>query len=298
MGKKEKQILDTVDHLTDDILDFTCRLVAKPSTPKKEASALQAMEEELTKLSFDPVRVPIDPVKLSEHPGFAVVPWSYEGRYNVVAPRKLSVDGGRSVLFNGHLDVVSPEPTSLWETDPFDPVVREGWLYGRGAGDMKSGVAAMSYAVHAVEKSGFGFRAPVTIEAVIEEECSGNNALACAAAGYEAAAVLIPEPIGPTILIAQLGVLWFKVSLAGVPRHVYKAQAGVNAIEKCIPIIAALRELEAEMNREIHPVYEGIPHPINLNIGIIKGGIYSCQVTIRASIANHIHRVVNVCRRR
>jgi acetylornithine deacetylase len=282
MEKIEKQILDTVDHLTDDILDFTCRLVAEPSTLENEASALQVMEEELTKLSFDSIRVPIDPAKLSEHPGFAVVPWSYEGRYNLVAQRELSVNGGRSVLFNGHLDVVSPEPMSLWETDPFDPVVREGWLYGRGAGDMKSGVAAMTYAVHAVEKAGFGFKAPVTIEAVIEEECGGNGALACVAAGYDAEAVLIPEPMGPTILTAQIGVLWFKVSLRGVPRHVYEAQAGVNAIEKCIPLIAALRGLEAEMNQEVHPIYEGIQHPINLNIGIIKGGDWPSTVPAAA----------------
>lgn len=282
MKRIEKQILDAVDHLTDDVLDFTCRLVAEPSTLENEASVLRVMEKELTKLSFDPVRVPIDPVTLSEHLGFAPVPWSYDGRYNVVARREASADGGRSALFNGHLDVVSPEPRILWNTDPFEPVERDGWLYGRGAGDMKSGVAAMTYAVHAVEKAGFGFKAPVTIETVIEEECSGNGALACVAAGYDAEAVLIPEPMGLAILTAQLGVLWFKVTLTGVPRHVHEAQAGVNAIEKCIPLIAALRDLEAEMNQEVHPIYEGIQHPINLNIGIIKGGDWPSTVPAAA----------------
>lgn len=282
MKRIEKQILDAVDHLTDDVLDFTCRLVAEPSTLENEASVLRVMEKELTKLSFDPVRVPIDPVTLSEHLGFAPVPWSYDSRYNVVARREASADGGRSALFNGHLDVVSPEPRILWNTDPFEPVERDGWLYGRGAGDMKSGVAAMTYAVHAVEKAGFGFKAPVTIETVIEEECSGNGALACVAAGHDAEAVLIPEPMGLAILTAQLGVLWFKVSLTGVPRHVREAQAGVNAIEKCIPLIAALRDLEAEMNQDVHPIYEGIQHPINLNIGIIKGGDWPSTVPAAA----------------
>lgn len=282
MKRIEKQILDAVDHLTDDVLDFTCRLVAEPSTLENEASVLRVMEEELTKLSFDPVRVPIDPVTLSEHLGFAPVPWSYDGRYNVIARRQASADGGRSALFNGHLDVVSPEPRILWNTDPFEPVERDGWIYGRGAGDMKSGVAAMTYAVHAVEKAGFGFKAPVTIETVIEEECSGNGALACVAAGHDAEAVLIPEPMGLAILTAQLGVLWFKVSLTGVPRHVREAQVGVNAIEKCIPLIVALRDLEAEMNQEGHPVYEGIRHPINLNIGIIKGGDWPSTVPAAA----------------
>ena len=282
MDKIERHILDSLDHLTDDILDFTCRLVAEPSTLQNEASALQVMEAELHTLSFEPVRLAVDPAELAGHPGFAPVPWSYEGRYNVIARREAAADGGRSVIFNGHLDVVSAEPLPLWDSDPFAPVERDGWIYGRGAGDMKSGVAAMTYAVHALEKAGFGLKAPVTIEAVIEEECGGNGALACVAAGHTAEAVLIPEPIGPNILTAQMGVLWFKVSLTGVPRHVYEARAGINAIEKCIPLIIALRELEAEMNREVHPAYEGIQHPINLNIGIIKGGDWPSTVPAAA----------------
>jgi len=282
MNKIEKHIVDSIDHLIDAIIDFTCRLVAEPSTLENEASALQVMEAELRKLSFDPVRLSIDPVELAKHPGFAQVPWSYAGRYNVIAKREAAAEGGHSVIFNGHLDMVSPEPLFLWETDPFTPVESDGWLYGRGAGDMKSGVAAMTYAVRAVEKAGFGLKAPVTIEAVIEEECGGNGALACVAAGHAAEAVLIPEPIGPKILTAQMGVLWFKVSLTGIPRHVAEAGAGVNAIEKCIPLIAALRELEAEMNQEVHPIYEGIRHPVNLNIGIIKGGDWPSTVPAAA----------------
>jgi acetylornithine deacetylase len=282
MKKTETKILNSVEQLADDIMDFTCRLVAEPSILENEASALAVMEAELTKLAFEPLRIPIDPVKLAHHPGFAPVPWSYEGRYNVAAHRSASGQGGRSVIFNGHLDVVSPEPLSLWDTNPFDPVERDGWLYGRGAGDMKSGVAAMIYAVKAVENAGFGFKAPVTIEAVIEEECGGNGAVACVAAGHEAEAVLIPEPMGLEMLTAQLGVLWFKVSLTGVPRHVREAQAGVNAIEKCVPLISALRELEADMNQTVHPVYKDIRHPINLNIGVIKGGDWPSTVPAAA----------------
>ena len=108
---------------------------------------------------------------------------------------------------------------------------------------MKSGVAAMTYAVHAVEKAGFGLQAPVTLEAVIEEECCGNGALACMAAGYDADAVLIPEPFGPTILTSQLGVLWFKVTVEGRPVHVLEAPAGTNSIEKSFLIIQALRKI-------------------------------------------------------
>ncbi len=284
MEKREQKIKESIDGMADDIIDFASRLVSEPSTLEHEASVMALMEAELNKLSFEPFRIPIDPESLSKHPGFAPVPWSYEGRYNVAARRESSAQGGRSVIFNGHLDVVSAEPLGLWDKDPFKPFEQDGWLYGRGAGDMKSGVAAMTYAVHAVEKAGFGFQAPVTIEAVIEEECGGNGALACVATGHEAEAVLIPEPMGMGVLTAQLGVMWFKIRLSGVPRHVLEAQAGVNAIEKCFPLIKALRDLEAEMNKEVHPVYAGIQHPINFNVGIINGGDWPSTVPAAAEI--------------
>jgi acetylornithine deacetylase len=284
MEKRAQKIMESIDGMADDIIDFTSRLVSEPSTLEHEASVMALMEAELNKLSFEPFRIPIDPESLSRHRGFAPVPWSYEGRYNVAARREASAQGGKSVIFNGHLDVVSAEPLGLWDKDPYTPFEQDGWLYGRGGGDMKSGVAAMTYAVHAVEKAGFGFQAPVTIEAVIEEECGGNGALACVAAGHEAEAVLIPEPMGMGVLTAQLGVMWFKIRLSGVPRHVLEAQAGVNAIEKCFPLITALRDLEAEMNRDVHPVYEGIQHPINFNVGIINGGDWPSTVPAAAEI--------------
>jgi len=281
--KREGKILETVDHLVDDILDYTCRLVKEPSTLGNEASVVRTAEEELSRLSFQPVSIPIDPATLEKHPGFAPVPWEYKDRRNVVAVREADGKGGRSLLLNGHLDVVSPEPVDFWDHDPFEPAVRNGWIHGRGAGDMKSGVAAMTYAVHAVEKAGFGLKAPVTIETVIEEECTGNGALACLEAGYDADAVLIPEPFGPTILTNQLGVLWFKISVRGVPVHVQSAVAGTNAIEKSYHVIKALRGLEAELNRtNIPPEYSDVSHPLNLNIGIFKGGDWPSTVPAAA----------------
>jgi acetylornithine deacetylase len=283
MDTREQHLLETVDALTNDILDLTCRLVAQPSTLGHEALALEVMEAELQKLGLAPVRIPVGPQQLADHPGFAPVPWSYAGRYNLATVRAADAGGGRSALFNGHLDVVSPEPLELWDGDPFAPVIRDGWLYGRGAGDMKAGVAAMTHALHAVQRAGFGLRAPVTLEAVIEEECCGNGALACLAAGYDAEAVLIPEPFGPTLYTAQVGVLWFKVRLRGEPSHVQAAPAGTNAIEKSFPVIAVLRRLESELNAEERPApYRDLDHPLNLNIGIFQGGDWPSTVPATA----------------
>jgi acetylornithine deacetylase len=278
MDAHESRLVDRVEALRPEMIRFARELVAQPSTLGNEAGALEVMAAELDALGFAPKRIPIDPDSLAQHPGFAPVPWSYKGRYNILGLRPADQEGGRSALFNGHLDVVSPEPADRWERNPFEPYEKDGWLYGRGAGDMKAGIAAMTYAVKAVGEAGFGLKAPVFIEAVIEEECSGNGALACLRAGIDADAVLIPEPFGPTILTAQVGVAWFKVTLGGVPVHVLDARGGVNAIEKCFPLFEALRTLEQDLNRRVHPAFAAVPHPANLNIGIIKGGDWPSTV--------------------
>jgi len=284
MEARQQKIIDAVDRLADDIMDFTVRLVKEPSTLGNEAGAVEVMEDELRRLNLEPVRVSMDSKSLWEHPGFAPVPWPYVDKENVVAVKPAAGRGGRSALFNGHLDVVSPKPLDFWSFDPYTPFVRDGWLYGRGAGDMKSGVAAMTYALHAVEKAGFGLNAPVTIEGVIEEECTGNGALACVAAGHDADAVLIPEPFGPTIYTHQVGVLWFKVDVTGTAGHVLSASTGANAIEKCVPLIQALRKLEADMNAgERPPAYRDHDHPLNLNIGIFEGGDWPSTVPATAA---------------
>ena len=289
MNNKEKKLLTTVDMLADDILDLTCRLVAEPSTLGNEAGAVTVMTDELQRLGFSTVLLPLASEELTSHPGYAPVPWSLADRNNVIGTVEAAAPGGRSALFNGHLDVVSAGRREFWSNNPFAATELDGWLYGRGAGDMKSGVAAMTYAAYAVRKAGFGLCAPLTVAAVIEEECSGNGAIASLAAGYDAEAILIPEPFGPTILTDQLGVLWFKVRLCGRPTHVLQARSGVNAIEKCYPLITALRRLEEELNGENVPLeYRDKNHPINLNIGVIEGGDWPSTVPAEATFQGRL----------
>ena len=282
---REQKLMEAVNALSDDMFDFAARLVAEPSTLGREESVLEVMAAELTRLGYAPEKIPLDSDDLRRHPGYAETPWEPGTGHCLAVVRPADGAGGRSALFNGHLDVVSPEPTEFWDRPPFEPVVENGRLYGRGAGDMKAGLAAMTYAVHAVDRAGLGLKAPVTINAVIEEECSGNGALASVLAGHDAEAVLIPEPFGPTLYAAQVGVLWFRVDVSGAAAHVLAAQAGTNAIEKSYLIIQALRELEEELNREERPAqYKGLAHPLNLNIGIFQGGDWPSTVPAQATL--------------
>jgi acetylornithine deacetylase len=202
----------------------------------------------------------------------APVEWNYDEKYNLVS-MFASEMSGRSLVLNGHLDVVPAEPSDTWSRAPHIAWEQDGWLYGRGAGDMQSGVAAMIYAVHAIRHAGYQLNSPVTIQCVVEEECSGNGTLACLERGFGGDFVLIPEPLGPQLHAAQVGVLWFRLAIRGTPVHVLRTSSGSNAIEKLWRFVPALKTLEESLNLEGRSApYDQLEHPFNFNIGKIKGG--------------------------
>ena len=151
MDNKELALTEAVESLQEDMLDFACRLVSQPSVVEHEQGALDVMENEMSAMGLSPVRAAMDAPEVAAHPGFAPTPWSQEGRYSLAATRPADASGGKSAIFNGHLDVVSQEPLDRWERDPYKPLIADGWLQGRGAGDMKGGVAAMTCAIKALE---------------------------------------------------------------------------------------------------------------------------------------------------
>jgi acetylornithine deacetylase len=259
--------------------DLLAELVAAPTLLGDEAPGQAVMRRAFSELGLEPFEVPLDRAALERHPAGAPFGWDVEGKANVLADwRPTGAADGRSLIVNGHIDVVSPEPASLWTSDPFAPRLEGDWMYGRGAGDMKSGLAAMVGAVRGLQRLGLTPRAPVQLQSVVEEECTGNGALACVLAGHTADAAILTEPTGGAIWNAQVGVLWFQVRVLGAPAHAGYAADGANAIEASYAVIEALRELEAELNAAPPPLYAGYPHPINLNVGMIRGGDWPSTV--------------------
>jgi acetylornithine deacetylase len=143
---------------------------------------------------------------------------------------------------------------------------------------MKSGLAAMVGAVRGLRRLGVSPRAPVQLQSVVEEECTGNGALACVLAGHTADAAILTEPTQGAVWTAQVGVLWFQVRVLGAPAHAGDADEGANAIEASYAVIEALRGLEADLNVVRPPLYAAHPHPINLNVGMIRGGDWPSTV--------------------
>src|SRR5690606_10263631 len=146
--------------------------------------------------------------------------------------------------------------------------------------DMKGGSMCFIWALAAMRDLGIEPASRVVCQSVLEEECTGNGALAACDGGFLGDACLIPEPFNQTILRRQVGVVWFQIRVLGLTTHVLGAGRGVNAIEKSWTFIRALRALEEETNApdRIPPGYQGIEHPINLNVGVITGGDWASTV--------------------
>lgn len=274
------------------MVDLLAELVRAPTVLGHEAPGQEVMRQAFAALDLEPVDVPLSRAALDGHPGAAPFSWDVDGKANVVATwRPVGPGDGRSLILNGHVDVVSPDPRSLWSDDPYSARRDGDWLYGRGAGDMKSGLAAMVGAVRGLRRLGVTPRAPVQLQSVVEEECTGNGALACVLAGHTADAAILTEPTQGAVWNAQVGVLWFAVHVLGTPAHAGDAHEGANAIDGCYAVIEALRALEAELNAVRPPLYEAYPHPINLNVGTIQGGDWPSTVagecTIQCRLATY-----------
>lgn len=280
-------IKNAVASLADEGTVLLADLVREGSVLGEEAGAQALMAERFADMGLDVDRFEVDLATIRDLPGFSPpVIDVYKGRENVVGRHVPKAATGKSLILNGHIDVVPTGPEALWTTPPFAPRIEDGKLYGRGAGDMKAGIAAYCMAFDALARLGLQPAAPVYLQSVIEEECTGNGALACLARGYRADAAIIPEPFDQSLLIAQLGVMWLSVDLVGKPAHVLDTSAGTNAIEAVYALFEALRGVEAAWNEPgfRHACYKGHKHPVNFNLGRISGGEWPSSVPCAASI--------------
>ncbi|MEM7422199.1 MAG: ArgE/DapE family deacylase [Pseudomonadota bacterium] len=280
MDDLERRVISAVDAGWDEQVAFTRDLVRYPSLRGQEHTAQEFVYEALRARGYAMDRWTIDEGAIRDHPGFSPVAVSYENAVNVVGTHTPRTATGRSLVLNGHIDVVPEGPLDMWRRPPFEPWIDGDWLYGRGSGDMKAGIAANIFAVDALRRIGLQPAATVYQQSVTEEECTGNGALAALVRGYKAEAAIIPEPSDHALTRANVGVLWFQITIRGKPVHVREAGAGSNAILSAYGVISALKDLEAAWNLKKDRVrhFEHLDHPINFNVGKISGGDWASSV--------------------
>jgi acetylornithine deacetylase len=297
----KQAILEAVEAGFDDQIAFLGDLVRIPSLRCAEAPAQDFMAEAYRARGYGVDRWKIELADIAHLEGYSPALVSYDNAWNVVASHRPRDKAGRSLILNGHIDVVPEGPHDMWTSPPFEPRIEAGWMYGRGAGDMKAGLVANLFALDALARAGYRPAAEVYLQSVIEEECTGNGALACLQRGYKAQAALITEPSGNRLSIAQVGVIWLQVEVRGRPAHAAYAGEGFNAIEAIRKITEALHGLEARWNETKHPLYEDLDHPINFVVSKVEGGDWTssvpawCRFDVRIGI--YPEMAVEDCRR-
>ena len=198
---------------------------------------------------------------------------NYKDRPNVVS-RFGRNRGGRSIILNGHIDTITVEPREEWTHDPFGGEILKGKLYGRGATDMKGGIAAAIGAIQAILEAGLKLKGEVIFESVVSEEHAGNGTLACICEGIRADGAIVAEPSGNDIYTGNRGGVYWGVRVKGDPsspgaRWDGEKQFGVSAIEKLPAVIQGFVDLEAKQRNR-----RGNSHPFSLVIGKVEGGTY------------------------
>jgi acetylornithine deacetylase len=265
---------DSIEAGAEEAFDLLERLVAAPSVVGQETAAQEIVAAELDRLGFavDRLAIELD----GDDPLAGVSQLSYEGRYDIVGRRG---GEGPSLLLNGHIDVVPADPAG-WSTPPFTPVRADGWMYGRGAGDMKGGFVMAFLAIEALAKvNPASLDAAVSFVSVIEEECTGNGTLAAARRGVLGDVVVLPEPTNLDLLLGGVGVLWVEVELRSGGGHAEVADRSGSPLDVMARATAALQSLGQSLAiEEPDSEFAGVVQPYNVNVGRVEVGDWPSSV--------------------
>ena len=162
----------------EEQVEFLRVLTSHASTRGQEQSAQQFMAKALSERQLKTDVWNIEVKDIEHLPGFSPVIGQYDDAINVVGIHRSREKLGRSLILNGHIDVVPTGPLNMWKQPPFEPYCEDGWMAGRGVGDMKAGLVANLFALDALSSLGYQPAADVYFQSVVEEECTGNGALA------------------------------------------------------------------------------------------------------------------------
>jgi acetylornithine deacetylase len=280
----EERVLAEVDKLAPELIDAVQRAVRiasiEPKYPGQSYDELVGKESEVAQLV----------AKIYAEANAEVDVFAIEsGRDNAVGVVR-GAGGGRSLIYNGHVDVVPPGDPSSWTADPFSGEERDGRILGRGSTDMKAGVLAQAYAAVALQRAGVRLAGDLTLAAVVGEEVGDHECgtTATIKRGYTGDVAIVSEPSGPPYPLAIVpispGFLWFSVTVRGKAAHsgfrgetrhptIYGSKLGVNAIDKGFLIYQALNALEEEWaETKRHPLFPN--GKFGLLPGYIKGSPY------------------------
>ncbi|HEC92982.1 MAG TPA: ArgE/DapE family deacylase, partial [Candidatus Atribacteria bacterium] len=277
MNIYEKKIIKEVENHKNSLIEFTRDLIKIPSEnpPGNEKECQIFLAKKLKELGFDiDLFSPDDVKELFLHP-FYKHPKTYIDRPNLVG----SLHGEKetqynSLILNGHVDVTKIENPDRWTHDPFGGEIDKGRIWGRGASDMKSGLASMIFAIHSILYAGFELEGNLYIESVVDEEGGGNGTLSTLLKGYTADAAIVTEPTNLNIMTSCRGGGTFRITVTGLSAHPSVKWRGVDPIEKMVKIYKSLEKCEKQRHEKgkKNILYRDLEISTPINIGYFSGG--------------------------
>lgn len=248
---------EEIERGRSDLIELASKLIGFDTTarmpgeqPRDEAALQEYLADRLRALG---AAIDLWEPSTEEMAGKALVPpgLDFSGRPQLVA-RFAGGGHGKALMFNGHVDAVSVEPRDAWTTDPFATEIREGKLYGRGACDMKGGVASMVFAAEVLADMGVRLAGDLLVATNTDEESSGAGGSAIVEHGIRADAGIVTEPTGFDVWVACRGSEYGVLRVPGRPGHAevrqpdWREGGAVNAIEKATVAIEAMQTLRHE----------------------------------------------------
>lgn len=261
----ETALLEAVDRERDSLIEFYRDLVRIPSVWRHVDALADAAELIAGRL---------------HGAGFETeLPDSGTDGMSMVLGRLPGTGGGRSLLFNGHMEVYPPSES--WTVDPFGSVIKDGRLYGQGSADMKGGTAAMTMAASLIGRHVEHLAGDVCVLAIPNHFEGGEGSRKAVRDGLKTDAAVICEPTDLKVVTGQRGILYLTIRVTGRAAHTTATDVGVNAIERMARVITALGETSFR-----DAAGEPISDPKILNTAMIEGGLEhnlipeSCTLTV------------------
>ncbi len=275
LSSLEQRAVAAVD--ADALLRLMGDLISIPSVANAETPAQERMAAELESIGLATDVWQIDFEALKRHPAYTADVERHEG-LGVVGTTRGS-GNGRTLILNGHIDVVPAGDPNRWTRPAYQLTEDAGRLFGRGAVDMKGAVSCAVGAARALRDAGVQLEGALQIQSVIGEEDGGAGTLATIERGHTGDGAIVLEPTQSVLAPAQAGALSFRITVAGLAAHGAFREEGVDPLEKFIPIFQCLRRLEADRNTAVSdPLFSHDELPFALTMGRMWSGIWPSTV--------------------
>jgi len=278
MTEFHKKIASSIKNYHNEIIEFIQSAIHLPSLANNEGPVQELIAKKLSSFDLHVDHVPIYFETIKEHPAFYDDGFSPDSRYNIVGSWDNN-GNGRSLILNGHVDVVPTGPQENWSGSPWSGSINKDRIYGRGACDMKAGLISGIYALKILKESGFKPNGSVQIQSVVGEESGGCGTLTNIVKGYTADGAIILEPTSLSICPIQSGALTFRIIINGRATHAATRWEGISAIEKFELVHQAILGLEKDRHKSFQIKYYENPNRVApINIGTIHSGDWHSTV--------------------